>query len=213
MKFNPPRFRRRKPRRISALRSGVTTLAFLFLLALIVAKITKDGQQQFIGAFRIVDGDTVSLNGDALRLKGIDAPELAQSCQKAGVSWPCGEAARRALANFFRRGAASCSGGRYDKYRRLLVTCRVADNNANAWMVRHGHAIAYGDYEAEEAAAQAEKLGLWSGEFELPERWRAAHRRGAAETEENVMASFLCRYFGVSCAQESSPTMSPGPET
>ncbi len=213
MKHRPPQVSRRKPRRISALRSGVTTLAFLFLLTLIVAKVTKDGQQQFIGAFRIVDGDTVSLNGDALRLKGIDAPELAQSCQKDGASWSCGEVARQALADIFKRGAATCSGDRYDKYHRLLVTCHVADVNANAWMVRQGFAVAYGDYETEEMAAQTQKRGLWSGQFERPESWRAAHHGGGADADENAPASFLCAYFSVSCGQDHGPVMNHGPDT
>ena len=51
----------------------------------------------------------------------------------------------------------------------------------NAAMVRRGWAVDYtryshGAYRAEEAAARADGLGVWSGRFTLPEDWRRGAR-------------------------------------
>ena len=46
------------------------------------------------GTARAVDGDTLDLSGERVRLIGIDAPELDQSCQRDGQGWACGDWAR-----------------------------------------------------------------------------------------------------------------------
>ena len=48
--------------------------------------------------------------------------------------------------------------------------------NINDWMIRNGFAVAYRKYSkkyvAQENFARREKLGLWSGTFEMPWDWR-----------------------------------------
>ena len=43
---------------------------------------------------KIVDGDTIHLNGEKIRFTGIDTPELKQTCIKEGVINPCGVIAK-----------------------------------------------------------------------------------------------------------------------
>ena len=46
---------------------------------------------------RIIDGDTIDIAGERIRLHGIDAPESAQTCVADGVTWPCGQSAVTAM--------------------------------------------------------------------------------------------------------------------
>ena len=52
------------------------------------------------GPARIIDGDTIDIAGERIRLHGIDAPESRQTCIADGVIWPCGKSATDALAEF-----------------------------------------------------------------------------------------------------------------
>jgi endonuclease YncB( thermonuclease family) len=121
---------------------------------------------------RVVDGDTLVLDGREVRLSGIDAPEYRQSCERSGKAWPCGQEAAEALRRLIGTGKVRCTGGRDDKYGRLLARC-VAGEDLGARLVRDGFAIAYGDYEIEEAAARSARRGVWAGTFERPADFRA----------------------------------------
>ena len=39
---------------------------------------------------KVVDGDTIHLNGEKIRFTGIDTPELKQTCIQNGSKNPCG---------------------------------------------------------------------------------------------------------------------------
>ena len=52
------------------------------------------------GKPRVIDGDTIEIAGERIRLHGIDAPEAKQTCaDKDGKPWACGQEATFALAN------------------------------------------------------------------------------------------------------------------
>ncbi|MDO9384123.1 MAG: thermonuclease family protein [Hyphomicrobiaceae bacterium] len=130
------------------------------------------------GQPRLVDGDSFHLGREEVRLVGIDAPEGRQSCTRGGVNWPCGEESRRTLARLIGGRLVSCRAVERDQHGRLLGVCTVEGRELNREMVASGLALAYGNYEREEAAARAAKRGLWSGEFERPRDWRRQHGRG-----------------------------------
>lgn len=130
------------------------------------------------GAARTIDGDSLWVGSDEVRLKGIDAPEGRQTCQRDGVSWRCGDAARDALRRLIGTDTVICTVSERDRYGRLLAACRAADRNLNAEMVASGMAVAYGDFGREEAAAKKGRLGIWQSEFEMPRQWRDRHNGG-----------------------------------
>jgi endonuclease YncB( thermonuclease family) len=133
-------------------------------------------QKDLTGVAQAIDGDSLRLGTEELRLKGIDAPEFSQVCTVSGKETPCGREARAALRKLLSSGLVTCVGDGLDRYGRLLANCRVRGIDINAAMVRDGHAIAFGDYHREEAEAKAAYRGLWAGTFERPQDYRRRNR-------------------------------------
>lgn len=127
------------------------------------------------GLARPIDGDSLWVGGNEVRLKGIDAPEGRQTCRRNGAIWGCGEAARGALVGLIGGNAITCDVSERDRYGRLLAYCRAGDRDLNATMVTAGMAVAYGGYGREEAEAKGARRGIWNSEFETPRQWRDEH--------------------------------------
>lgn len=132
---------------------------------------------------RIIDGDTLELNDQRIRLWGIDAPEAGQVCQgHDGRTYECGRDAAAVLDQLTRGRRVECDTREKDRYQRAVAVCRTDAGEINAAMVRRGWAVDYtkysgGRHRSDEAAAKAEGLGVWSGRFELPSEWRQGPRR------------------------------------
>ncbi len=92
-------------------------LALLFLPALAWADIT--------GQPRVIDGDTIEVAGQRIRLHGIDAPESRQLCRRDGEPWRCGKDATSALSAFLGGRAVNCEELDRDRYRRIVAKCAV----------------------------------------------------------------------------------------
>jgi endonuclease YncB( thermonuclease family) len=125
------------------------------------------------GAARVIDGDSLHLSGHEIRLKGIDAPEGRQTCQREGRDWPCGNAARDELRQLIGKLLVSCAVSDRDRHGRLLAVCTAGGRDLSGAMVANGMAVAFGAYRREEAEAERLKKGLWSGTFDMPRDWRA----------------------------------------
>ena len=151
----------------------LTTLAVLIGAA---AALTWWNERRAEGLGRAIDGDTLVLEGERYRLKGIDAPEHAQICEKDGKPWRCGEAARLALARQLDSGPLFCRSSERDRYGRHLAVCAVGGADLNAYMVRSGAAFASGAYESEEKEARDARRGVWSASrADKPAEWRRTH--------------------------------------
>ncbi len=124
------------------------------------------------------DGDSIRIDGTRIRLKGLDAPELDQTCQQGTRSYRCGELARDALLSLILRSPVKCRSAGRDKYKRVLAKCSVADKDIGSQIVASGWAVGYGDYERQEADARARRVGLWAGTFDTPREWRRRHASG-----------------------------------
>ncbi|MGB7430958.1 MAG: thermonuclease family protein [Ahrensia sp.] len=172
------------------------TLVLFALVAIVAAYFSRLATQHHTGKPSVIDGDSVRLDGIEMRLVGIDAPEFAQTCQRT-QPWACGRAARDHLASLLGGGPVQCSGGDTDQFDRLLVRCTVNGQNINAAMVRDGFAVAFGEYEALEAQARAERRGLWASEFERPAQWRAARRGELGMEPEHVADWWRALYMRV----------------
>lgn len=142
------------------------------------------------GTARVVDGDTLRVDGRTFRLWGIDAPEIVQPCQRDGLTYACGRSAaaylRTLLSPAIPTGdrtldAASaqvvCVPRASDQYGRPAALCRAGSMDLGAEMVRAGWALVlvrHGtDYAPEEEDARSNLRGLWAGSFDTPWEWRA----------------------------------------
>lgn len=129
------------------------------------------------GAAVVSDGDSLTVAGQRIRLRGIDAPEYRQTCRKDGADYACGRLAREALVTLIAAGPVSCQGHEHDRYGRLLGDCTAGTVQLNRRLVVDGWAVAYGDFDAEERAARMAGRGIWAGDFERPQDWRRTHDR------------------------------------
>ncbi len=129
------------------------------------------------GPARLIDGDSLWVGIYEVRLKGIDAPEGRQTCQRGETTWNCGAAARAALGQMIGWQTVSCDVSERDKYRRLLAYCRSGSRDLNASMVADGMAVSYGGYWREEREAKAARRGIWASEFQVPRQWRDEHKQ------------------------------------
>lgn len=132
---------------------------------------------EIIGFAKVIDGDTLHIKLDKIRLHGIDAPEKQQKCSKFRTEYNCGLVSKKALTKKINKKIVSCEvQKKKDRYGRFIGICFVGSINLNKWMTRSGYVIAYKryskDYIADEEYAKKNKLGLWSGSFLQPEKWR-----------------------------------------
>ncbi len=151
---------------------------FIFFLAIALLNLnTKIFASEIIGIANITDGDTIKILNNRIRLHGIDAPEKAQECIKESKKYSCGKTATAALIKKTYKNIVTCKvQNKKDRYNRYIGVCYIDLTDLNKWMVRNGHAIAYRkyskDYIEDEDYAKKNKLGLWSGKFMHPEKWR-----------------------------------------
>ncbi len=128
------------------------------------------------GIPNVIDGDTIEVHGQRIRLHGIDAPESRQLCRLDGKPWQCGKNAANALADKIARRPVTCEDLGRDRYKRIIAKCATAGEDIGSWMVQQGLALVYRryslDYVEEEAEAQAARRGLWATEFVKPWEWR-----------------------------------------
>ena len=156
--------------------------AVLVILSLLPVTVFAD----ITGKPRIIDGDTIEIAGQRIRLYGIDAPESNQTCVADDKRWPCGTNATLALSGMISTNWVSCRERDRDQYGRIVAVCHLAGAegpDVNAMMVSEGWALAYRrfstDYVEEETGAQRARKGVWRGDFIRPWDWRKGLRLSA----------------------------------
>ncbi len=163
----------------------------LMLAVVLVVAVPAPGHADISGTASVIDGDTLEIAGERIRLHGNDAPESGQECIAGGERWRCGMEAASALAFKIARGWVTCQGEDRDRYSRLIAVCYaggVGGPELNAWLVSEGWALAYRrfstDYVAQEQAARGARRGLWRGAFVAPWDWRRGVRLSSAAPNE-----------------------------
>jgi endonuclease YncB( thermonuclease family) len=152
----------------------VLTLAAAAIAAMLGAWLAP--HHPISGRAEVVDGDTLRIGGTRIRLTGLDAPEIDQTCSDGqGVSWACGREARGFVVALVAHRAVDCQGSGVDRYGRTLARCSADGADLGAQIVSAGWAVTDMGYLAEATAAQSQKRGIWSGSFIAPAEWRHSH--------------------------------------
>ncbi|AWM24063.1 succinoglycan biosynthesis protein ExoI [Sinorhizobium fredii USDA 205] len=139
--------------------------------------------EAIVGRASVIDGDTIEIRGEHIRLHGVDAPESWQSCNDGdGVTYRCGKEAAMTLDQFLAVSRPTrCEFVERDRYGRFVGICFRADGREiNRWLVESGNAVDWarysdGRYAAVQATARSKGVGLWRGKFQLPCEARAEH--------------------------------------
>ena len=170
-------------RRVWALIVLVALLLILALLRPSETLVAADGARVYV-----VDGDSLRIGPRNIRLKGIDAVELRQSCGSAqGGQWSCGVEARQALLDLVALGDLRCAAHEGDQFGRAIAHCSVAGvSDVAARLVSAGWAVSgdgarSGAYAGEQQEAKSARKGIWRGTFQRPAEWRKAHPREVDE--------------------------------
>jgi endonuclease YncB( thermonuclease family) len=129
------------------------------------------------GTARVVDGDTLEINGQRIRLWGIDAFEHAQTCQQPAGAYACGRAAAQAMEELTRNQHVRCVRHDTDRYKRVVAQCFVGTTDLGHALVMRGWAFDYthysgGFYKDTENGARDAKRGAWGGSFQWPWDYR-----------------------------------------
>lgn len=137
------------------------------------------------GPARLIDGDTIVVAEELVRLHGIDAPELDQTFWWRGRCISCGTMALAALEALTAGMSLRCEVVERDRHGRLVAKCFSPDGvDIGRRLVSSGWALAYRRYstdyvDAEDEARRARR-GIWQGKFVKPWEWRIAAARAGA---------------------------------
>ena len=166
-------------------RNALLWLLMFFLLRFFWSVRGPDRIPDVISAtrLRVVDGDTLVMRWERIRLLGIDAPELGQSCRRANrQTWPCGRAAKRQLVRLIGGRPVRCRTHGTGYYNRILAICKTGNKagsrrpSLNAALVATGYAVARRKrWRPAERRAREAGLGIWNGTFTDPASWRKYH--------------------------------------
>lgn len=156
-------------------------------------------EARIVGAVRVIDGDTIDVGTVRVRLHGIDAVEVAQTCRtEQGVTWACGQWVKSQVQRRYDRAHALCAVMDTDRYGRSVARCAVAGRDIGAELVAEGLATAYRryatDYVALETAAIRADKGLWAMRMQAPEAFR--HAVPTRPVAPVITASGQCRIKG-----------------
>ena len=129
---------------------------------------------------KVVDGDTIHLNGEKIRFTGIDTPELKQTCINQGIIDPCGLTAKEILIDKIANYKVECISEGKDQYKRTLAECFVNNESLSSYLVRSGYAFAYRRYSKkfvqDEDYARINTIGMWSMKFDYPWDYRKSKK-------------------------------------
>ena len=87
------------------------------------------------------DGGTLQSGSVVIKLAGIAARDDEATCKGTnGKAWPCGAAAKAALARLIHARAVTCEVPKQSAAKDVVARCSVAETDLSTWMVQQGWA-------------------------------------------------------------------------
>ena len=125
----------------------------------------------------VIDGRTLEVSGQMVRLWGIDSPDLDQTCSWGQKVIPCGRLAQGALKDLIIGAEVRCELRQIQEEPLRIAVCFADSYDIGANLIHTGWALALDPtspvYRETERKAHTAKRGLWRGEFIRPADWRA----------------------------------------
>jgi hypothetical protein len=193
--------------------------ALMLVLAIATPAPTWADSELIAGRAAVIDGDTLEIHGERIRLFGIDAPESGQTCLDArGQCYRCGQKAALVLDARIGAGVVTCERKGTDRCGRTVALCRVYGEDLGAWMVGLGcgpglsrlqHAlrasrgpslvagprVVGGPVRAAVGAAQGTPTGSIRRAVTRPPQRDAGFRRGQGEGERPAVNRYVSRHL------------------
>ena len=155
----------------------------IFILILCSIFISLGSNNAFSGQkIKVIDGDSIELNGERIRLEGIDAPEYTQYCfDYKKEKYDCGIKSKEYLEKIVMVEDFYCESMGKDKYNRTLSVCYANGQNVNEAMLAAGWAVVYRSqnpiYNMAQLRAKRQKNGIYRGKYIAPELYRRLNKR------------------------------------
>ncbi len=148
----------------------------LAILVAVLALAAVPARADITGTARVIDGHTFEVAGQRVRLHGIHAPALDQTCQWPGRTIDCGTLAKLALMDLTTGTDVVCRPRDRDSDGPVVAVCFAGGFDIGRNMVHTGWALAdraqSTAYVDTEEAARKAKRGMWRGTFVKPWDWR-----------------------------------------
>ncbi len=154
-------------------------------------------QGAIVGPARVIDGDTVEIRGTRIRIQGIDAPEMDDTCLRPdGSAWACGVWSTEVARERFGGRTLHCEDLGERSWGRVVGRCLYGDVDVAEAMVETGaaracprfalqHAHSRGYMEVEQSAAAAGR-GIFDG---TPPPLAGFCRTGGGDRSASVQVS------------------------
>jgi len=111
-----------------------------------------------------VESAVFESGGHTVAIAGVKSVPLDENCTYEGMSWPCGVRARTAFRLWLRGRALVCQIPEDEKDEDVMrARCRLAKQDAGAWLVANGWALAApdGPYVLAEEKARNARMGIF----------------------------------------------------
>lgn len=108
-------------------------------LILLTTISTPTKASEIKGKAYVIDGDTIDINNNRIRIYGIDALERGQTCNSIFN----GEISKLYLTGLLRNEIVSCETSGIDKYKRNIAVCSVKNEDIAEIMLTRGLVFAY----------------------------------------------------------------------
>lgn len=119
------------------------------------------GGSDIVGIASVVDGDTIDIHGQRIRIHGVDSPERGATCGDVNVY----QSAALALTDYIATQTVMCTPNGSDG-NRIVAICRVGGVDVAEYMTEQGWSRDWPRYSQrayadEEAEARSERRGIW----------------------------------------------------
>jgi endonuclease YncB( thermonuclease family) len=145
------------------------------IAAIVVAQACGSWAALGQGSARVIDGDSLELDGKPIRLFAIDSPERGE---------PGAREATDNLRRLITGKTVACQRIEFDRYDREVSLCSAGGVDLSFAQVRFGHAVVWcyyvrknrpsmlATFRSAEAAAKKERRGIWARPFKPWRDWR-----------------------------------------